>query len=75
MKEYSWESLPSLGGAVANYLSICADVMKYVQSNKEKIYTYTFESPHTCINLIGSDPESESNAYNFEASGICVRAL
>ena len=45
----------SLGAAVANYMSINSSVMEYVQSNKEHIYTYTFESPHTCINLLWMD--------------------
>ena len=59
----------SLGGAVANYLSVNKDIAEYVHSDKTRIYTYTFESPHTCINLWWMNPESESNAYNFKVDG------
>lgn len=62
----------SLGGAVANYLSVNKDVMKFVNSNKGKIYTYTFEPPHTCEHLLWTDPESESNALNYKVDGDAV---
>lgn len=59
----------SLGGAIANYLSVNKDILQFVNSDKGKIYTYTFESPHTCKNLLWTDPESESNALNFKVDG------
>lgn len=62
----------SLGGAVANYLSINGDIMQFAGSDKGKIYTYTFESPHTCVNLWWTDPESESNAFNYKVDGDAV---
>ncbi len=65
----------SLGGAVANYLSINKNVMEFVGSDKGKIYTYTFESPHTCVNLWWKNPESESNAYNYKVDGDAVTNL
>lgn len=62
----------SLGGAVANYMSINETVMGYVNSDKGKIYTYTFESPHTCEALWWVNPESMSNAFNFKVNGDIV---
>ena len=64
----------SLGGAVANYLSINGDILEYADS-RDNIYTYTFESPHTCVNLWWMNPESESNAYNFKVDGDAVTNL
>ena len=62
----------SLGGAIANYLSVNKDVMKYVNNDKGKIYTYTFEAPHTCEHLLWTEPESESNAFNYKVVGDAV---
>ena len=62
----------SLGGAVANCLSTDTDILKLAGNNKEKIYTYTFESPHTCKNSPWWDPESESNALNYKVVGDAV---
>ena len=56
----------SLGDAVANYLSVDGEILKYVGSDKGRIYTYTFESPHTCVHLIWNDSQSMSNAFNFK---------
>ena len=65
----------SLGGAVANYLSINSNIMGFANSDRGKIYTYTFESPHTCENLWWTDPESESNAFNYKVDGDAVTNL
>ena len=65
----------SLGGAIANYLSIEKNIMEYAHSDKEKIYTYTFESPHNCVNLAWMDPESMSNAFNYKVVGDAVTNL
>ena len=65
----------SLGGAIANYLSIENTIMEYAHFDKEKIYTYTFESPHTCINLLFMNPKSMSNAFNFKVEGDVVTDL
>lgn len=62
----------SLGGAVANNLSIDEALLEFVNSNKGRIYTYTFESPHTCINLLWRNPEEMSNAFNFKVDGDAV---
>ena len=58
----------SLGGAVANALSVDETVTSLCNSNKEHIYTYTFESPHTCVNLwwMPEPVDRMSNAYNFK---------
>ena len=56
----------SLGGAVANALSVDDTVTSLCNGNKEHIYTYTFESPHTCVNLWWMPVESMSNAYNIK---------
>lgn len=56
----------SLGGAVANALSVDETVTSLCNGNKEQIYTYTFESPRTCVNLWWIDVEGMSNAYNFK---------
>lgn len=56
----------SLGGAVANALSVDSMVMSLCGDNKGHIYTYTFESPHTCVNLWWNNPEEMSNAFNFK---------
>jgi len=65
----------SLGGAIANCLSVNGNIMKFAGSDKGKIYTYTFESPHTCENLWWTDPESESNAFNYKVDGDAVTNL
>lgn len=56
----------SLGGATANALSVDSTINELVSGNKNKIHTYTFESPHTCINLWWVPVDSMSNAYNFK---------
>ena len=56
----------SMGGAVANALSVDGMVMSLCGNNKGHIYTYTFESPHTCVNLWWNNPEEMSNAFNFK---------
>ncbi len=38
----------SLGGAVANGLSVTDTIFNLAGRDKNKIYTYTFEAPHTC---------------------------
>ena len=65
----------SLGGAVANILSIKEEIMEYAASNKNRIYTYTFESPHTCENLGWTDTEAKSNALNYKVVGDAVTDL
>lgn len=65
----------SLGGAIANCLSVNGNIMEFAGSDKGKIYTYTFESPHTCENLWWTDPESESNAFNYKVDGDAVTNL
>ena len=62
----------SLGGAVANNLSIDDKILEFVNQDIERIYTYTFESPHTCEDLLWMDPQSMSNAYNFKVVGDAV---
>ena len=62
----------SYGGAVANCLSVDSFILEYTDNNKEKIYTYTFESPHTCKNLFGRNAESMSNALNYKVEGDAV---
>ena len=57
----------SLGGAVANCLSVDGEIVE-LAGDKGNIYTYTFESPHTCINYWWMDPEGMSNAFNFKDS-------
>ena len=56
----------SLGGAVANALSVDETITSLCKGDKEHIYTYTLESPHTCINLWWEDVEGKSNAFNFK---------
>lgn len=56
----------SLGGAVANALSVDETVTSLCNGNKENIYTYTFESPHTCVNLWWMGVEGMSNAFNIK---------
>ena len=56
----------SLGGAVINALSVDETIMSLSGNNKGHIYTYTFESPHTCINLWWEHVEERSNAFNFK---------
>ena len=59
----------SLGGAVANRLSVNNDIiMELVKKDKNKIYTYTFESPHTCTALFFMHVDEMSNAFNFKDS-------
>lgn len=62
----------SLGGAVANILSIENDILDLAGFDKERIYTYTFEAPHTCINLLWMNPTQMSNAFNFKVEGDAV---
>ncbi len=56
----------SLGAAVANVMSIKEDVLKLAGNDKGKIYTYTFESPHTCIAFFWMKVGEMSNAFNFK---------
>jgi hypothetical protein len=56
----------SLGGAVANNLSIDGTVMKLAKNDKNRIYTYTFESPHTCIAFFWMNVGEMSNAFNLK---------
>ena len=56
----------SLGGAVANKMSVDENLRKLVRNDKNKIYTYTFESPHTCVNTWFENVYEMSNAYNFK---------
>ena len=56
----------SLGGAVANNLSIDGTVMKLAKNDKNRIYTYTFESPHTCIAFFWLQVGEMSNAFNLK---------
>lgn len=55
----------SLGGAVANRLSVNTDIMQLAKNDKSRIYTYTFEPPHTCVDLWWMNVGGMSNAYNF----------
>lgn len=71
-KNYFFFTGHSLGGAVANCLSVDNVIKEYASGDKGRIYTYTFESPHTCVNLWWTDPESESNALNFKVNGDTV---
>ncbi len=63
---YFFFSGHSLGGAVVNALSVDSTVLSLCQGNKEHIYTYTYESPHTCVNLWWMPVEDMSNAFNFK---------
>lgn len=63
---YFFLSGHSLGGAVANALSVDETVTSLCKGDKEHVYTYTFESPHTCVNLWWMDVEGMSNAYNIK---------
>lgn len=74
-KNYFFFTGHSLGGAVANCLSVDNVIKEYASNEKGHIYTYTFESPHTCVHLIGNNPESESNAFNFKVDGDFVTDL
>lgn len=65
----------SLGAAVANCLSVDGEITELAASDKNRIYTYTFESPHTCINLWWMDPVSMSNAYNYKDNDDAVTHL
>ena len=56
----------SLGGAVANALSVDATVTSLCGGNKGHIYTYTYEPPHTCVNLWWMNVEEMANAFNFK---------
>ena len=71
-KNYFFFTGHSLGGAVANCLSVDNVIKEYAFNDKGRIYTYTFESPHTCVNLWWTDPEAESNAFNFKVDGDVV---
>ena len=65
---YFFFSGHSLGGAVVNALSVDSTVLSLCQENKEHIYTYTYESPHTCVNLwwMPTPVEDMSNAFNYK---------
>lgn len=56
----------SLGGATANCLSVDQTIMEMVGNDKGRIYTYTYESPHTCVNLWWMEPAKMSNAFNLK---------
>ena len=56
----------SLGGAVANALSVDGLVSSLCKDNKGHIYTYTYESPRTCVKLWWNNVEDMSNAFNFK---------
>ncbi len=56
----------SLGGAVANRLSITDTIVDLARNDKNKIYTYTFEAPHTCQNYWWMNPQVMSNAFNIK---------
>lgn len=56
----------SWGGATANALSVDRWIMEMTGEKKSRVYTYTYESPHTCVNLVWQPSESMSNAFNFK---------
>ena len=56
----------SLGGAIANRLSITGTIVDLAGHDNNKIYTYTFEAPHTCFNYWWMNPQGMSNAFNFK---------
>ena len=56
----------SLGGAIANRLSITDTIVDLAGHDNNKIYTYTFEAPHTCFNYWWMNPQGMSNAFNFK---------
>ena len=56
----------SWGGATANALSVDSWIMGMTGDKKSRVYTYTYESPHTCVNLLWQPSESMSNAFNFK---------
>ena len=56
----------SLGGGIANRLSITDTIVDLAGNDKNKIYTYTFEAPHSCFNYWWMDPKGMSNAFNFK---------
>ena len=74
-KNYFFFTGHSLGGAVANCLSVDNEIKEFAANDKGRIYTYTFESPHTYVHLLWTDPESESNAFNFKVDGDIVPKL
>lgn len=55
----------SLGGAVANKMSVKSEIAELTANNKGKVYTYTFEAPFTCSEYIWEGVHEKSNAYNF----------
>ncbi len=57
----------SLGGAIANRLSIANSIVDLAHNDKSKIYTYTYESPHTCQRYWWLyEPKGMSNAFNIK---------
>lgn len=56
----------SLGGAVANRLSASNTILDLAGNDKNKIYTYTYEAAHTCMNNLWTNPQEMSNAFNFK---------
>ena len=57
----------SLGGAIANRLSIANSIVDLAHNDKSKIYTYTYESPHTCQSYWWMyEPKEMSNAFNIK---------
>ena len=56
----------SWGGATANAMSVDSWIMDFVGGEKSSIYTYTYESPHTCTYYWFNPTDKMSNAFNFK---------
>ena len=55
----------SLGGAVANKMSVKSEIAELTGNDKNKVYTYTFEAPLTCDAYFWEHVDEKSNAFNF----------